>query len=146
MRWIRGLNAKLPSFLRLDFFVKREGLTSSVFIGEITEAGASCLGWADGWTATFDAVLHAGAGVPFPHQLPPLQMEAEYEERYLQGAGKRHNNAPNHHPQGPPHGHPNPHNMPHVPPQGHHPHHPPHSAPPQGPYDMGYQEDGRYYG
>eukprot|EP01061_Rhynchopus_euleeides_P015778 TRINITY_DN26824_c0_g1_i1.p1 TRINITY_DN26824_c0_g1~~TRINITY_DN26824_c0_g1_i1.p1 ORF type:complete len:610 (+),score=236.54 TRINITY_DN26824_c0_g1_i1:40-1830(+) len=88
MRWIRGLNAKLPSFLRLDFFVKREGVRSSIFIGEITEAGASCLGWADGWTATFDAVLHAAAGIPFPHALPALAHESEYDERF--GKGKRH--------------------------------------------------------
>ncbi|KAJ9469514.1 hypothetical protein DIPPA_24965 [Diplonema papillatum] len=81
MRWVRGIDSHFPPFLRLDYFVKRVGNESKVMTGELTEMGASCLGWADGWTATFDAVLKAAGDVPFPSILAPLSCQRDYEER-----------------------------------------------------------------
>ena len=79
---MRGLSSRLPSFLRLDFFVRREGNKSVIYIGEITEAGASCLGWGEGWTATFDAIIQCAVGMPFPQVTPQLFCDKEYEQRY----------------------------------------------------------------
>ena len=76
---MRGIDPTTPPFIRLDFFVKHTGPNTPAVIhtGEITETGASCLGWADGWTATFDAVIEAATGTPPTTSLKALRVSTD---------------------------------------------------------------------
>eukprot|EP00755_Sulcionema_specki_P024053 Sspe_Gene.14634::Locus_5071_Transcript_1_1_Confidence_1.000_Length_1736::g.14634::m.14634 len=57
--WMRAESCDVPPACRMDFFVKLNGPTATVMTGELTEQGASTLGWEDGPTLTFDAVIRA---------------------------------------------------------------------------------------
>ena len=57
LTWMLAEHPESPAVCRMDFFVKLHGKTATVTTGELTEQGASMLGWKEGPRLTFDAVL-----------------------------------------------------------------------------------------
>eukprot|EP01065_Artemidia_motanka_P027290 TRINITY_DN32511_c0_g1_i1.p1 TRINITY_DN32511_c0_g1~~TRINITY_DN32511_c0_g1_i1.p1 ORF type:complete len:538 (+),score=175.20 TRINITY_DN32511_c0_g1_i1:68-1681(+) len=60
VRWLRTESCETPPAIRMDFFIKDNGESPpTVTIGELTEQGASTLGWDLGPVVTFNAVIDA---------------------------------------------------------------------------------------
>ncbi|KAK3258596.1 hypothetical protein CYMTET_32377 [Cymbomonas tetramitiformis] len=57
LAWLRTECPELPPVVRFDYFVRQVGDDCVVTIGEITECGASTLGWRDGPDMVLKAVL-----------------------------------------------------------------------------------------
>eukprot|EP01060_Flectonema_neradi_P000638 TRINITY_DN1039_c12_g1_i1.p1 TRINITY_DN1039_c12_g1~~TRINITY_DN1039_c12_g1_i1.p1 ORF type:complete len:517 (+),score=84.82 TRINITY_DN1039_c12_g1_i1:63-1553(+) len=57
LTWMLAEHPVRPPVCRMDFFVKLHGATATVTTGELTEQGASMLGWKEGPRLTFDAIL-----------------------------------------------------------------------------------------
>jgi len=64
LRWLLTESSEVPSAIRMDFFVqsKGPGCEPVIMIGELTEQGASTLGWDEGPEITFDAVIDVCIG------------------------------------------------------------------------------------
>ncbi|KAJ9440431.1 hypothetical protein DIPPA_25442 [Diplonema papillatum] len=75
--WLRAECSEPPPCMRMDFFVKLHGTTATVTTGELTEQGASLLGWKEGPDLTFNAVLRNCLGTAPEHfnvsDMPPAQ-------------------------------------------------------------------------
>jgi hypothetical protein len=95
-RWVRWLcteSCEVPSSIRMDFFVKvaaGNAADAEVHIGELTEQGASTLGWEGGALSVFNAVVDTCLQVSPPALQRAKHVELEPSKRRRQnedGAG-----------------------------------------------------------
>eukprot|EP00756_Hemistasia_phaeocysticola_P010125 Hpha_TRINITY_DN14994_c0_g1::TRINITY_DN14994_c0_g1_i2::g.144637::m.144637 len=83
LRWLLTESSEVPSAVRMDFFVqsKGSGCEPVIMIGELTEQGASTLGWDEGPEVTFDAVIDVCTGARVSRPRSPSGPERKRQRK-----------------------------------------------------------------